>query len=67
MCKCFLLNSARPQMPRGRGCEPPRAWWQGGVLYELDVPFFQDSDADGVGDLAGVLSRIDYIQARPQT
>jgi alpha-glucosidase len=37
-------------------------WWRGGVLYHVYVRSFQDSDGDGVGDLAGVRSRLDYLE-----
>jgi len=37
------------------GCAPRihLDWWQSAVVYQLDVRSFQDSDADGVGDLRG--------------
>jgi len=38
-------------------------WWKTAVFYELDPLCFQDSNADGIGDLAGVASRLDYLQA----
>jgi glycosidase len=34
-----------------------------GLIYEIYVRSFQDSDGDGVGDLAGVRSRLDYLQS----
>ncbi len=36
-------------------------WWQTGVIYEIYPRSFQDSDGDGVGDLAGVIERLDYL------
>jgi len=36
-------------------------WWRHAVTYELLVRSFQDSDGDGVGDLAGVQSRLGYL------
>ncbi len=37
------------------------AWWRGGVLYEIYVRSFADSNGDGVGDLEGVARRIPYL------
>jgi len=36
-------------------------WWERGVIYQVYPRSFQDSDADGVGDLAGIESRLDYL------
>ncbi len=36
-------------------------WYKRAVLYSLEVDAFQDSNGDGVGDLRGLLSRLDYI------
>jgi maltose alpha-D-glucosyltransferase/alpha-amylase len=36
-------------------------WWKNGVVYCLDVETFLDGDGDGVGDLAGLTERIDYL------
>lgn len=36
-------------------------WWRGAALYQIYPRSFQDSNGDGVGDLAGVLERLDYV------
>jgi alpha-glucosidase len=38
------------------------AWWQSGVVYQIYPRSFQDSNADGIGDLRGVIHRIPYLQ-----
>jgi alpha-glucosidase len=47
--------------------QPPAAsastdhWWQHAVIYEIYPRSFQDSDGNGVGDIAGIASRLDYL------
>ncbi|MBA2247311.1 MAG: hypothetical protein H0W23_04215, partial [Chloroflexia bacterium] len=36
-------------------------WWHGATCYEIFVRSFADSDGDGIGDFAGVTSRLDYL------
>lgn len=40
-----------------------QSWWQGAVIYEVYPRSFQDSNADGIGDLNGITSRLDYIKS----
>jgi alpha-glucosidase len=37
-------------------------WWHKGVVYQIYPRSFQDSNGDGIGDLPGVISRLDYLQ-----
>jgi alpha-amylase len=40
----------------------PKDWQRRGVFVEILVRAYQDSDADGIGDLNGVTSRLDYLK-----
>lgn len=39
-----------------------KVWWKEAVAYQVYPRSFQDSNGDGIGDLQGLLSRLDYIQ-----
>ena len=40
-----------------------RGWWRNAVIYEIYPRSFQDSNGDGVGDLNGIIDRLDYLKA----
>ncbi|HZU48843.1 MAG TPA: alpha-amylase family glycosyl hydrolase, partial [Mycobacterium sp.] len=44
-------------MGRGGG----RAWWSHAVFYQVYPRSFADSNGDGVGDLDGVVARLEYL------
>lgn len=37
-------------------------WWQEIVMYQIYPRSFQDSNGDGIGDLQGIISRLDYLE-----
>jgi len=37
-------------------------WWRQSVFYEIPVHVFSDSNGDGIGDFAGVTSKLDYLE-----
>jgi alpha-glucosidase len=38
-----------------------RPWWQSAVIYQIYPRSFQDSDGDGIGDLRGIIERVEYL------
>lgn len=45
-----------------RADEPGQPWWREAVVYQVYVRSFADADGDGVGDLPGITSRLEYLR-----
>lgn len=39
-----------------------KKWWKESVIYQIYPRSFQDSNGDGIGDLPGIISRLDYVK-----
>jgi alpha-glucosidase len=69
LCLCLPAIPARAQQtssPRvahkhsSQAAQDP--WWKHAVIYEIYPRSFQDSNGDGVGDINGITSRLDYLK-----
>lgn len=47
--------------PQGTQLAQDKDWWRGAVIYQIYPRSYQDSNGDGVGDLAGIVQRLPYI------
>jgi alpha-glucosidase len=55
----IIANAAHAQK-QSRGTAEP--WWKHAVFYEIYPRSFQDTNGDGIGDLNGITSRLDYLK-----
>src|ERR1051326_2769508 len=66
--RSFLTGALDVRSRRWRTClmffkenSAPAHWWQSGVIYQMYPRSFKDSNGDGIGDLQGIVGRLDYL------
>lgn len=63
LCTCFLM----PLILLGQNKNSPqgidRKWWKEAIVYQIYPRSFKDDNGDGIGDLKGIISKLDYIKS----
>ena len=42
--------------------EMKKSWWKNAVVYQIYPKSFQDSNGDGIGDIKGIIRRLEYLE-----
>src|SRR5436190_24191575 len=59
----FSCQSNRQEHAMNNTDTLARKWWKESVVYQVYPRSFKDANGDGIGDLKGIMSKLDYIKS----
>lgn len=63
LCTCDPAPKTPEESTAATEATTDRAWWKEAIIHQIYPRSYQDSDGDGVGDLRGIINRLDYIKS----
>lgn len=60
-CSLGFIGLAQTKSPQVK--QPDAKWWKEAVVYQIYPRSFKDTNGDGIGDLQGIISELDYIKS----
>ena len=57
-----LLNSEKERYIEPEIAQAKKVWWKEAVFYQIYPRSFYDSNGDGIGDIRGIIKKLDYLQ-----
>ena len=61
ICAFISCNQSEKESPVKQITPKNEAYWSGGITYEVFIQSFYDSNGDGIGDINGLITKLDYI------